>query len=588
MALAAIEAALQSIKASKPASLAQLGSLSGTIAQAVSLADALGLVTSASAQQLTGLFLQEAPEVATEEYKFHSDSVIQMLEKLLKDFRLKKVDVDKAELVAGHKHDLFLQEKTDMLRQKNKELNDAEKAKATKQEEIAGNSQQLTVVSATILEDQEYLMELSKMCSDKAKTWDVRSKTRADELSALTAALDILKTAVSEKTSGATIRFAQQAVRLHVAEAVASSDDAMEAVEAAAEAEEAGSPPGFLQRLKVRKHLPVANDMKSRQMVVSLLRSKGSLLRSAALTALSTEIAKDPFAKVKQLIEELIERLKKQSAAEAEQKGWCDKSIGEAKQKRSNAADEIDELNSAMAEGEAIRDKLVEELSLLDDEIESIKKKQEEAQELRKKEKVENEKTVEEAKDGLKAVAEAIKILEMFYKKAEKSEVDLSLVQGPKEDAPDAGFEGGEAYSGAQDGANGALGLLEVISSDFKRTVTETEKAEAEAAEDHDVFMTESDKSLAEKEKAKKEKTKQKDDVLEKLSDNGESLKAQVKLVTTAVKELLELKDACELTSDTWDERVAKREEEIKALKQALCILDHFEQFGPDAAANEC
>merc|ERR1712129_385629 len=183
----------------------------------------------------------------------------------------------------------------------------------------------------------------------------------------------------------------------------------------------------------------------------------------------------DPFAKVTQLIKELITRLEKQSAAEAEQKGWCDKSIGDAKQKRSNAADKIDELNSAMAEDEAIRDKLVEELNLLDDDIKSIKKKQEEAEELRKKEKAENEKTIGEAKDGLKAVEEAITVLESFYKKAAKSDVDLSLVQGPKDDAPDAGFEGGEAYVGAQGGANGALGLLEVIKSDFKRTVTETE-----------------------------------------------------------------------------------------------------------------
>jgi len=100
--------------------------------------------------------------------------------------------------------------------------------------------------------------------------------------------------------------------------------------------------------------------------------------------------------------------------------------------------------------------------------------------------------------------------------------------------------------------------------------------------------MTESGKSLAEKETAEKEKTKQKDDVLEKLSKDEESMKEQVKLLATTIKELLELKDACEAPEVTWEERVAKREEEMKALKQALCILDHYEQFGPDAAANEC
>merc|ERR1719458_670605 len=111
---------------------------------------------------------------------------------------------------------------------------------------------------------------------------------------------------------------------------------------------------------------------------------------------------------------------------------------------------------SSRPEDEAIRDKLVEELELLDDDIKSIKKKQEEAEEQRKEEKAENEKTIEQANDGLKAVEEAIDILEKFYKKAAKSEVDLKLVQGPKDDAPDAGFEGGEAYSGDQGGATRA------------------------------------------------------------------------------------------------------------------------------------
>merc|ERR1712032_914030 len=100
--------------------------------------------------------------------------------------------------------------------------------------------------------------------------------------------------------------------------------------------------------------------------------------KSTLLTALAGKIAADPFAKVKQLIQELIERLLKEASAEAEQKGWCDKAIGDAKQKRGYAAEDIKDLNSALAENEAIKDKLTEELDILDTEIKDLKKKQKE------------------------------------------------------------------------------------------------------------------------------------------------------------------------------------------------------------------
>jgi len=576
-AIDAIAAALQVIKASKPASLAQMTEVAKTVQRAAFFADVLGLALTAKEQNVVG-FLQESQP--TEDYKFHSNSVIEMLEKLQKDFRAKKVEVDKAEAKAVAEFDLFMQEKTDELKRKNKELDDTKKEKDETQAEIAKNSEDLTVVAATLLDDKEYLMELSKMCSDKAKTWDARSKMRADELSALTAAIGILEGKVSEKTSGATVRFAQQAMRVKLAVTVAHSEDAMERLEEATESDEAGAPVGFLQRSPGKK-----NNADGRQLVITLLRSKGATLRSAALTSLASAIAGDPFAKVKQLIQELIERLLKEASAEAEQKGWCDKSIGEAKQKRRYAAEDIDELNSALAENEAIRDKLTEELDILGKEIKELKAKQEEAEEMRKKEKAENEKTIEEAGAGLEAVQEAITILDRFYKTAAKNKVDLSLSQGPADDAPDTGFDAGEAYTGDQGGSKGVIGMLEVIKSDFKRTIQETKKAEAEAEQDHLVFMTETGKSLAEKDVAVKEKTKQLDNTEQTISDDKDSLNDKVKVVTGAIKELLELKEACE-TGMSYEERVARREDEIKALKQALCILDAYQQYGPDGTGD--
>merc|ERR1719515_298297 len=91
------------------------------------------------------------------------------------------------------------------------------------------------------------------------------------------------------------------------------------------------------------------------------------------LLRLASQIATDPFAKVKKLIQELIERLLAEAAAEANQKGWCDKAIGDAEQKRTYAAEEVAEVNGDMAKLESSRDMLHEEIAAWKDEIAEIK-----------------------------------------------------------------------------------------------------------------------------------------------------------------------------------------------------------------------
>merc|ERR1719162_879489 len=142
----------------------------------------------------------------------------------------------------------------------------------------------------------------------------------------------------------------------------------------------------------------------SRQAVMDLLHSQGTKLHSTLLIALANQIRADPFAKVKKLIQDLIERLLQEAADEANQKGWCDKATSEAKQKRDYSAEAIAELNGQMAELEAVHGKLTEEIETLETEIAELESSQEENTKLRKAEKAENEATVLEAKAGLEAV----------------------------------------------------------------------------------------------------------------------------------------------------------------------------------------
>merc|ERR1719161_1495751 len=306
---------------------------------------------------------------------------------------------------------MFMQGKTDLVKRKKAALVEAQTTRSAKIAEIAADNEELTMFNAAVLDDQNYLKELTQICSDHAKTWDQRIKIRADELSALTAATEVIKGRVAEKTSSATIRFAQQSVSVVFADHVAKSDEAMEAIEASAEAAD-DVPVSFLQKkmvqprklmsLLAKKHDPESENV-GRQMVVDLLDSRGKKLKSTLLTELASKIAADHFAKIKKLIQELIERLLQEAANEASQKGWCDKSIADAEQRRNYAAEKSATLNGEMAELEATRDKMIGELAILEKEIADLKAAQSEADKTRADEKVENAATVEEAKAGLEA-----------------------------------------------------------------------------------------------------------------------------------------------------------------------------------------
>merc|ERR1719181_1056976 len=70
---------------------------------------------------------------------------------------------------------------------------ETEEAIATLQEEIAEAKEKLVTAEAQLKDDQLYLKDLTERCEIKAKEWDQRSQMRADEVTALTKALEIIE-----------------------------------------------------------------------------------------------------------------------------------------------------------------------------------------------------------------------------------------------------------------------------------------------------------------------------------------------------------------------------------------------------------
>merc|ERR1719343_1823006 len=190
---------------------------------------------------------------------------------------------------------------------------------------------------------------------------------------------------------------------------------------------------------------------------------------------------------------------------------------------------------------------------------------------MREAEHNENMETISTANDGLRAVNEAIDILSSFYKEAAKAEV-LIQASPVDEDTQGAGFKG--AYKGKQVASKGIMGMLEVIKTDFERTIRVTEADEAKAHADFVLFDRASKSDISGKEMKKtldeQDLKTTKATIAQKMND----LQAAMDRLDAALKVIEGLKPTCIDTGMSYEERVSKRDEEIAALKKALCILD--------------
>merc|ERR1719240_1239019 len=116
--------------------------------------------------------------------------------------------------------------------------------------------------------------------------------------------------------------------------------------------------------------------------------------------------------------------------------------------------------------------------------------------------------------------------------------------------------------------------MLEVIKSDFERSERQTSDAEAQSHRAFVDFERQTKVSIAEKETGKEQAQTDLKSTKIALSEASTDLEDNQKLLDETLKELEELNPQCVDTGMSYAERVAAREEEIEALKKALCQLD--------------
>merc|ERR1719428_2169689 len=206
---------------------------------------------------------------------------------------------------------------------------------------------------------------------------------------------------------------------------------------------------------------------------------RAAAIGSELLAQAASRVGFDPFAKVIDMIKQLITKLEEEAAAEAGHKAWCDEQLKDNKMKRDAKTAEVATLTAEVDKlnGEIIA--YAKELEELAAAQAALAKAMKEATEFREKEKVENTATIKDAKEAQEAVNQALVVLREFYSK------QAALLQGTQ--VPEMA-----AYKGMGGAKKGVVGMLEVILSDFARLEAETTADENSAQNEYDQFMSDS------------------------------------------------------------------------------------------------
>jgi hypothetical protein len=568
-AVSGLKDAIDSISGSKKAGLTQVKS---KVQKVMVLADAAGLVSKDSDQVAS--LLQEMPEVPDEDYSFHSSGIIDLLKDLHKEWTEKKTKLENEEDAASGAFNKAAEAKRKEI-QADKDLIETETGDlAEAKSSLATDDADLTEETALLKDDNTYLRDLTEQCERKAREWDQRSALRGNELAALSKALEIIEGTVldRETNSGAGMRpdlsLAQKPAKTAM---VQEEDDYSDVV--------------FTQLKAVRKvQLDQPHQDPLRNKVISMLKSKGAKMNSAVLSVMAMKLAADPFAKVKTLIQQLIERLVREKTDEATQKGWCDTELAKAEHDRWYRHTDTESLSSNIGVLEARKGSLETKAVELKSSIKDLNKALTDATKIRSDEKADNKATLTNASEGLEALKQAITVLKDFYRKSSRAKTSLLQKDAASPVDQDGIGEHLGAYKGNQAQAQGILGMLATIQNDFEKTLKETTAAENQAHRDFVKFSRESKASISSQtrglEQTENDLAKTNADLVSDLND----LKDNQKLLDSSLKTLETLRPACVDTGMTWDEKVARRTAEIEALKNALCVLDEEDKDIPECS----
>merc|ERR1719189_1082831 len=228
-------------------------------------------------------------------YAGQSAGIVDTLQDLAEKAESQLSDTRRKETAARHNYEMLRQSLNDEIAYANDELADAKKGVAAGTEKKVSAESDLGVSSNELDDDIKTKGSLHQACVAKATSYEAETRSRGEELAALAKA----KAIIEEATGGA----------------------------------------GFEQVSFVQRSLLTSGQDLHRYEAVRLVRDLAHKHRSAALAQLASQMAtavqsSDSFAKIKNLISDVIARLEREAGVDATKKAYCDKELAETHTKK--------------------------------------------------------------------------------------------------------------------------------------------------------------------------------------------------------------------------------------------------------------
>jgi hypothetical protein len=512
--------------ASSPAMLQLKGAK--TMTQALAVIVEATSISSADASKLASL-VQESEDSSEDEsdsdsepgapapavIKTQSAPIVETMQDLYDKAEAQLEALRKEETKNENAFQLLRQSLEDSIKYADENMDKAKKGVAKAEESKATAEGDLEVTTKDLKEDTTDLADLHQECMTGAEDFEAETKSRGEELKALAVAKKVIK----ESTGGAS--------------------------------EQTYGEPAFVQ---------VSMTSKAEQKdfeAVRVVRDLAAHHKSAALMQLATKMSAafrdqsgNPFAKVEGLIRDMIERLEAEAEADATEHAFCTKEMAETETKKSDKEEDIEKLSTSIDGMSAKSAKLKEEVATLQKELAALARAQAEMDKLRAEQNEAFKVNSAEMKQGVEGVQKALKVLNDYYGKENKDHA-------------------------ANEGAgSGIIGLLEVCESDFSKGLAEMIAAEEAAEEAYEKTTKENEITKESKEQDVKYKTQEYkglDKAIAEATEDRTGVQEELDAVNQYYKSLQE---RCVAKPESYEDRVAARNQEIAGLKQALHILD--------------
>lgn len=466
-----------------------------------------------------------APAAAV--YEGHSGNIVEVLTNLLDDAegQLKSArDKETEDLMA---FEMLEQSIKDEIKFGNKELDEAKVGTAAASEQKAAAEGDLDMTSKELASDTTGLGDLHHECMSKAEDFEAETKSRGEEIEALAMATKALKENVGA-AEGLSYGLNQVSF-VQTASGITSST-------------------GLAQFEAAR----IVRDLARKQKSVALSQLAA---RIGAVVSASSRTGEDPFAKVKGLIQDMVERLEKEASEDATKKAYCDKELAETNTKKVDKTGKIEKLSTEIDQMSARSAQLKEEVAALQKSLSELTTSQAEIDKMRFEESAMYKQNKVDMEQGLHGIKLALKVLNEYYAKGDK--------------APSA-----------TDGAgSGIIGMLEVVESDFTKGLAEMTATEESSQSNHEAQTKENEIERVTKEQDVTYKNKESAQLDNTIAETTQDRAGEQSELDAVLEYLQKIEAQCVERAETYEERHARFQAELAGLREALRVLSDETAF---------